>query len=74
MIVHVAGEDSLVIIWSLQSGWLVLRLLSKLFFEPLLVADNYLLAFGLQEADERLDDSQSPPSKWDKNQHLTSYK
>lgn len=71
VIIHVAGEDGAVIVWPLQIGWLVICILSKLFLELLLVVDNYVLAFGLQEADECLDDSQSSASERDKDQHLT---
>ena len=63
MIVNIAREDGAVIIWSLQIGWLVLRLFSKLFLEPLLVADHYLPAFGLQQADELPDDSHGAASR-----------
>lgn len=71
MIVHIACEDCGVIVWSLQIGWLVVFILSKLLFEPLLVADHHLFAFGLEQADERLDYSQSSASERDKNQDLT---
>lgn len=70
MIVHVAREDGAVIVWSLQTGRLVICVLSKLFLEPLLVVDHDLLAFGLQEADECLDNSQGSASERDENQDL----
>lgn len=73
VIVHVAREDGAVIVWSLQTGRLVIRLLSKLFLEPLLVVDHDLLAFGLQEAGECLDDSQRSASERDENQDLTCW-
>lgn len=71
MIVHVSREDSTVVVRPLQLGWFAIRLLPKLFLEPLLVADHDLLTFGLKEADEGLDDSQGSASEWDKNQDLT---
>jgi len=71
VIVHVAREDGAVIVRSLQIGRLVAGLFAKLFFEPLLVADHYLLAFGLQQADEGLDDPQSSASERNENQDLT---
>lgn len=71
MIVHVAGEDGVVIVGSLQIGRLVLWVLVKLFLEPLLVVDHNLLAFGLQEADERLDDPQGSTAERHEDQDLT---
>lgn len=67
MIVDIARENSTIIIWSVQIGWLVVGLCSKLILEPLLVADHYLLAFGLQETDERLDNLESCATEWHKN-------
>lgn len=56
VIIDISCEDGLVIIWSMQICRVVFWTLSKLFLEPLLVADHYLPAFGLQQADECLDD------------------
>lgn len=70
VIIHIAGEDGAIIIWSPQIGWPVISVLSKLFLKPFLVIDHYLFAFGLQEADKCLDDPQRSTSQWNQNQDL----
>lgn len=71
VVVHVAGEDGFVVVRPLHAGRLVMGSFSKLLLEPLLVADHNLLAFGFQEADERLDNSQRSATDRDQNQNLT---
>ena len=70
VIINIAREDGVVIVWSLQIGRFFICLLSKLFLEPLLVADNYLLVFGLQQTDECLNDVERSTSERHKNQDL----
>lgn len=74
VIIHVAWENGPIIIRSLQIGWLVICLLSKLFLKSFLVADHYLLAFALQQTNECLDNEQSSASERNKNQDLTHLK
>lgn len=69
VIIHIARENGTVIVWSLQVGWLI-HILSKLLFEPFLVVDHNLLAFRFHQANEHLNDLESPASKWDQNKDL----
>lgn len=71
MIVHVACKDSVIVVWSLQIGRLLILVLSKFFLELLLVAHHHFLAFSLQQADERMDDLQRASPKWNEDQDLT---
>lgn len=70
VIVHVPGEDGVMIVGSMQIGRFGIRLLSVLIFKPLLVGDIHLFPISLHQGDEGLYDTECSVSKRNQDQNL----